>query len=267
MLVLFLVLCDLCTSSFISVPFGWVTNGPGTLLIWIVGQVGLVAGVVSLARAYSARRMDVAETVRLRYAVRGLIVLAVCAAIVVTVAASGAVTEVTNPAAGHSLVLPGVLVLASAAITAIGASAAWRARRRLATVDDTPLGASGREAVMDLLSVAGLGLACAARHLPLPTSIRHPAIASIAPMASRVLRPFDPREHPWRYGSLVALLAGSCVPLLALAVLIIKGQLTGSQLLDLAIISPALITFEATLALSGYALLGRYLGLRRTRTL
>ena len=266
MFVLFLVLCDLCTSSFISVPLGWATDGPGTLLIWIIGQVGLVAGVVSFARVHNARRLDVADTVRLRYAVKGLIVLAVCAAIAVTIAASGAATELTGTAARQSLIWPAALVLVCAAMTATGASAAWRARRRLAAFEDTPLSASGREAATDLLSAAGDGLAWAAHHLRLRTSMRPPATGSMVPVATRALRPFDPQEHPWRYGTLVALLAGSCVPLLALAVLIIKGQLNGAQLLDLAMIAPALIAFEAALALSGYALLGRFLGLRPTRT-
>jgi hypothetical protein len=66
--VLSLVLWDVRTSSFIRVAPGWINDGPGSALQWIVGQVGLVAGIVSLVRARVARRSDTLDSARLRYA-------------------------------------------------------------------------------------------------------------------------------------------------------------------------------------------------------
>lgn len=49
------VLCDMCTSSFVHAA-PWVNDGPGSAPLWIFGQVGLIAGVVSLACARIVRR-------------------------------------------------------------------------------------------------------------------------------------------------------------------------------------------------------------------
>jgi hypothetical protein len=57
-LALLLVLCDLCTSSILNLRLGWVSGGPGTPLLWITGQLGLVAGVMSLARATVPRERN-----------------------------------------------------------------------------------------------------------------------------------------------------------------------------------------------------------------
>ena len=252
-LVLFLVLCDLSTSSLIAAPPGWVSDGPGTLLIWITGQVGLVAGVISLVRARAARGADGVDTMRLRYVVRGLIVLAICAATTIAIAASGVIVALTTSAAHRgSLAVIVALVLVCAIVSAIGAVSAHIAGRRLTAIDSDPLVATGREPLSDLLGALGDGVARAVRRLP------------AAARAARVARRFDPREHPWRYATLIALLAGSLVPVLGLFVLIAKGRLYGSQLADLALSSPALIAFEGGLVLLGYATLGRYLGLRPT---
>ena len=82
----------------------------------------------------------------------------------------------------------------------------------------------------------------------------------------RGLRAFDPQDHPWRFATLIALLAGSAVPALNLAVLILTGRLDDPQLGQLATSAPALITVEVALVLTGYVTLGRSLGLRPTRT-
>jgi hypothetical protein len=264
-LVLFLVLCDLCTSSFLNVRLGWVTDGPGTPLLWITGQVGLVAGVLSLVRARIARRTAGIDTVRLRYAARGYLVLAVSATISVGIAASGAVSELTAPAGNGAVVLlVTVLIAACAAVSLVCGHRALGAERRVAALDKGTPTATGREAIADLFATARDGATYLARQLRMPIS-RRVATADLGRVTMRLLRPFDPREHPWRYATLIALLAGGLVPVLDLVVLAARGQLNASQLGDLAISAPALIAFEASLVLLGYATLGAYLGLRPRR--
>jgi hypothetical protein len=93
-----------------------------------------------------------------------------------------------------------------------------------------------------------------------------PARAAHRPMAWVEDR-LDPAMHEWRFAVVVALAAGVCVPLLALAVLLINGD-PGGLALDQAPMIAAeaslLIAFEGACVLGGYLTLGRFLGLRPT---
>jgi hypothetical protein len=265
-LALLLVLCDLCTSSILNLRLGWVSGGPGTPLLWITGQLGLVAGVMSLARVRIAHQAQGVDTVRLRYAARGLLVLSAAAAFSVGIAVSGLVPALSSNAGQRAPVLLLASVVAACAILTL--VCAWRARsadRGLVALDDTPLAATGREALADLLATLrdGAGYVAGRAHVAVPT-IDTPA--QLRNAAVGLLRRCDPGEHPWRYGLLVALLAGSLVPMLDLTVLALQGKLGGSRLTDLALSAPALILFEATLVLLGFAALGSYLGLRPQHT-
>jgi hypothetical protein len=82
--------------------------------------------------------------------------------------------------------------------------------------------------------------------------------------AASLARRLDPYRHPWRYGLAVALIAGSLVPLLDLAVLLVNGTAGAANLVQLALDAPMLIGAEAAAVLLGYATLGGYLGLRPT---
>lgn len=266
MFLLALVLWDLCTSSFLHVAPGWVNDGPGSASLWILGQVGLVAGAVSLARARIARRVDDTDTIRLRYIVRGLIVLSSCTVLTVAIAAAGVASATTTHSPRHdSWVLLAALTLGCAAVTAISASATWRASQRLAVLDGAAVTSTGREALLDVLTAAGDGVAYVARRVGLPSQFNR-VIAARTRAGLHGLGAFDPQHHPWRFATLIALLAGSAVPALNLAVLTLTGKLDDPQLGQLATSAPALITVEAALVLAGYATLGRYLGLRPTRT-
>jgi hypothetical protein len=107
--------------------------------------------------------------------------------------------------------------------------------------------------------------AWARRHLSLPAFHSLRIRVTPEPAIRNVLSVCDPRAHPWRYASAIALLAGIAVPLLDLVVLAVQARLNGPQLSDLAITAPALIAIEATLVIACYAILGPYLGLRPTR--
>ena len=266
MFLLALVLWDVCTSSLIHVAPGWVNDGPGSASLWILGQVGLVAGAVSLARARIARRAEGMDTIRLHYIVRGLIVLSICTVLTVGIAAAGvASATTTHGARGASWMLLMALTLACAAVTAISASATWRATRRLGALDDAAVTSTGREALFDVLTTAGDVLAYLGRRVGLPSQSNR-VTAARARAGLRRLRAFDPQAHPWRFATLIALLAGSAIPALNLFVLTLTGKLEDPQLGQLAASAPALIAIEAALVLTGYATLGRYLGLRPTRT-
>lgn len=270
MLAACLVLCDVLTSSFLHIAAGPINDGPGSALLWIVGQIALVVGMTSLARARAARRDQGLDTARLRYIARGLIVLAGCSALTLALTAADLVDEITTRGLGHSTtVVIAALTLSLGIITAAGASAAGQAARRLATIDDSPLSATGREPLSDLLDTLGAGVTWTARRLPLPASLKnrrhHRDTAAIGISLRRARLRFDPAAHPWRFGALVALLAGAAVPALDLGVLLLKGD-PHADIGDLATVAPLLSAIEATLVLTGYASLGRFLGLRRTRT-
>jgi len=240
--------------------------------LWIVGQVGLVAGVVSRARARAARRGELLDTIRLRYVVRGLIVLAACSLVTLALAAADVLDEITTSGAiGAPVALIGALTLSVGMITAAGVIAAWQAARRLAAIDQAPLSATGREPLIDLRDTLTDGLAWAAQRLPLSESLTRaillPARWSVAArVLRRVGKRFDPSAHPWRYGALIALLAGTAISFLQLAVLMLKADLQAPHLAQLASAVLLMITIEATLVLAGYATIGRFLGLRRTHT-
>lgn len=234
--------------------------------------MGLVAGIVSLARVRVARRSATLDSARLRYAVRGLTVLATCTAVTVLMAGSGVLIALINPAAHHGLVPLGALILACAAVTTISAASVWQADRRLRALEPPPLTATGREALADLFGLIGEVFVSAGRRVPIAASLTRASSPSWQRAGRRALALFDPREHPWRYGCAVGLLAGAAIPLLDPSVLLVpglglvSGQLNGPNLSDLATTAPALIAIEFGLVLTGYASLGAYLGLRpRTR--
>ncbi|MDQ6777288.1 MAG: hypothetical protein M3071_13960 [Actinomycetota bacterium] len=263
--VLSLVTWEACTSSFIHVAPAWINDGPGSALLWIIGQVGLVAGIVSLARARVARRSATLDAARLRYAVHGLIVLAACSAITVSLAGTGVAIALDGPAARHGQILLAALILACAAITAMSAATVWQAHRRLGALERLPLAATGRAALSDVVGTVSDALAWACRRLPMAASVARVIPSSWGSAARRGLSPFDPREHPWRYACAVGVLAGIAVPILDAVAMAINGQLDGPRLSDLAATAPALIAIEMGLVIAGYAVLGRYLGLRPTR--
>lgn len=271
MLVACLALCDVSTSSFLHVAPGWINDGPGSALLWIIGQIGLVAGVVSLARAHAARREDVLDMARLRYVARGLLVLAGCSALTLTLAAAAVVDEITSGGIGlTAAVAIAALTLSIGVITAAGAIAACQASRRLGTVDNSPLSASGREPLIDLRDTLRDGLAWIAQRLPVSATLRRTAVihrrsSAIGGSLRGVGRRLDPAEHPWRYGALVALLAGAAVPVVDLGVLVLQGAVRAG-IGDLVTVAPLLGAIEAMLVLAGYATLGPFLGLRRAGT-
>lgn len=264
--VLSLLLWDLCTSSLVHVAPGWINDGPGSALLWIIGQAGLVAGTVSLARARVARRRDTFDSARLRYAVRGLAVLAMCTAITVLMTGTGVLIALTSTVARRGQILLAALIVACAALTAISAAGVWQAHRRLAALDREPLTATGQEALSDLADTIADGAGWVGRRVPIAAVLARRILLTCTPAARRAVHPLNPREHPWRYACAIGLLAGAAVPLLEVVVLTVSGRLTGPQLSDLAATAPTLITIEAGLVVAGYAILGGYLGLRPTRT-
>jgi hypothetical protein len=261
LLALALVLWDACTNNFVHTA-GWLADGPGTLVIWLVAQVGVVAGVTSLVWSRAAQPDD--AVVRLRFAVRGLAVLVICCVLTLALVAASLLAE---PAAIGSVVLVAALGVGCGAATAAAAAGAWRAQRRLATVADSARPtATGREVLVSLADAVAAGWLrlqrAVRRHGVRPAPRRH----WVGPWAAHLARALDPSRHPWRYAAAVALLAGLMVPIQGVVVLVAQGRAGASQLGQLALYAPLMVAFEAVLLLAGYATLGRYLGLRRSRT-
>jgi hypothetical protein len=217
------------------------------VVLVVAGQVALVAGAVSVARAHVANRTGAFDATRLRYLLRGHAVVAVCAA----VAAVSLVIDGDVPGAA--------LLLASSA----AALATLRGSRRLDSLDPAPPAATGREALADL----GATVAHIAAALPLPAGglVGGRRLLAAALQRAPWLRDWvDPALRPWRFASVVAIGAGLALPASGAMAIVLRGNFdVAVRSVPLALAATALkISIEASLVLAGYALLGGYLGLR-----
>jgi hypothetical protein len=160
-------------------------GGPGAgLMVVLGGQIALVAGAVSLARAHVAARFGALDELRLRYILRGHTTVAVCAAIVAA-----------------TLLLNGRAPIAAIAI--LGGSIAWalaatlRAGRRLAPFLHSPAAGTAADAIADLAATAADGAAALAVAAPF---LREPLAAARRLVRATCALPLarDPPAGPYR---------------------------------------------------------------------
>jgi hypothetical protein len=224
-------------------PPGIVTWGragfPAGPLAFVFGQVGLVAGALTLVRLFRARATRGPRGVRLALVLRGTLVVTVCAA--VTFACG---VGVVAGAAGAPPLRSLLSLVALGAATLATARMLWRGRHRAsaAGLDAAAAPTAEEDALSDLAAIGAPVLKPLVRRLP------------------RLTAWFNLRAHPWRVASLVALAAGLA---LGLAHGVSEGGPPPPARLPMAVLAGLVLTsIEAGAVLAGFFTLGRYLGLR-----
>jgi hypothetical protein len=200
---------------------------PHGLIDFVLGQVAFVVGVLTLLRGWRAAPDGGPAGVRLALVLRGAFVVIACAAVTVGHDAALAVT-----APGAWLVLAPI----TAALVVTAATVARGYRLAVASCALAPAPGPGDDALADLETVA-------LRLLGTRTPSRGAAWL---------------RAHPWRLAVTVAVLAG-----VALAAAHGIGEGVSARHLRDAIVAGVIIAaIEAAAALTGFAVLGRFLAIR-----
>jgi len=232
-------------------PAPTLAGFPVGLLAFVLAQVAVVAGALTLVRAWRGP-----GGARLVLILRGSLVVICCAACTVACAAiAGAVRG--GPSLGGWIALATIAL--GTAGTAVALAKSWgRARiagaaKRIDTADD---------ALADIEAVTMTALEQLGRRVPgLKRACAHGA--QFVRVVSARLRWLDLRRHPWRFAVAVALSAGLAG---AVGHGLTEGGIPTHHLLR-ALLGGAIITaIEAAAALLGFALLGNYLGIRRRTT-
>jgi hypothetical protein len=252
-----IVCSDLVTSDFTRISAPWLSDGPGTLVIWVVGQVALVAGAVTVIRA-TAYTLGKAATAQL-YIVHGMFVVTVCAALALGVGAAGVLTGPGNIGAERVL-----FVIAAGGAGMAAVTAAFRLNRTVeACLRSLGISELPDSTIAEDVYAAAVRLGFAARsRLPAAAPLLRAIARCLTRCGALVLGhapwladSLDTRRHPWRFAFL------ALTPLAALTVLygIVHGLIVGSPA---SVAGPvSLAAFECALAVTGYAALGRYLAL------
>jgi hypothetical protein len=218
---------------------------PADAIAWFAAQIAATCAALTAARALRHRRDAALPAGKLRYMNRGAAVAV--GAVLVSVGAD-AVAAVAAPAAGAGgttrlLLLAAVAAVGAIAVGGLGAVARATVRTRaLARLDDRP--ADDDDILDDVLALAG-----AVERMPL---------AARGLTGARRLAPAL-RAHPWRLGALTALAAGL---VLTATHLVAEGPPTDGALVALAV-AGIIVGIEGAAVLVCFAVLGRFLGLRR----
>jgi hypothetical protein len=212
---------------------------PSALVGFVFGQVALVAGAVTFVRAWCIEGGPYGW--RLALVLRGSLVVLACAVIGIGTGVGIGTGGVRGWAALAALSPASVLTSATA----------LRSRRKALAVSGSLDAAGAQDILVDVQRAAMLALERGARRVP--TLRRAVRLVEIVPWG-------DLRRHPWRFGVAVSAAAGVA---LAVGHGLTEGGLPPVRHLPLALLGGTLLfAIEALAALLGFALLGRYLGLR-----
>lgn len=215
----------------------FVTTFPSGVVAFMLGQVALVAGLLTFARGLTGARVALV--------VRGSAVVLACATVAVVY---GTGRAIAMDAGCVPLALLALTTAATGVTAARGVGKARTASLSLATPEQP-------DALGDIWAAA----VAASEWARLP---RAASLVRTLPAAfeRRVpwIRELDLRRHPWRFAIAVSVAAGLAT---AIGHGVIEGPTTSHLLRQIgagAVIAGA----EALASLTGFALLGRYLGLR-----
>jgi hypothetical protein len=254
---------DLATTDFAHLTASWLSDGPGTVFTWIVAQVALVAGAVTVIRAiaHSVSRTGISQL----FIVRGMLVVIICAALALAVDAAGAIGgPLKLGVAGVALVIAAL----AASLTA-AAAAMILARRTAACLRSLGIGPEPDTTIIDDIRAAATRVSGATQRLAPATTpllrgltrITDACVITISRRAPWLAGWLDVRRHSWRF----AVLAMAPLGILTFVYGVVQGLLTGA--FDAGVATMAypleLTAIECGLALTGYAMLGRYLALRQ----
>jgi hypothetical protein len=240
---------------------------PAGLVMFVLAQVALVAGGLTLVRAWGAASEGGPRGPRLFLILRGGLVVVACAAGAMTYGIADALTTSAGPHGTLTAWLGLAGVALGATATAATLAKGWRGASvaGMASLAGSPEDA---DALADFRAVAVLMLTRLQRRAPMLDAIVGHA-AALPPACSVVAQPralhdsawLDLRRHPWRCALTVATLAG-----VALAGWHALVEGVNVPHLPGAVLAAALIaTIEALAALLGFAVLGRFLGIRSPR--
>jgi hypothetical protein len=241
---------------------------PEGLVAFVLAQVAIVAGGLTVVRAWRAAPFGGPRGPRLALVLRGAVVVLCCAGGTV---AAATVDGLTSGASGWhagawlSLAAIGIGV----AVTAATVSRSWRRAVAAGTSDPSPSAPAADDVLADIQAVVVLALAQLARRLPRLRRLLTPVAWSVQTLpgelacrAPRLAAWLDLRHHPWRFAVSVASAAGLAF---AAGHGLAEGGVSLANLLS-GLLGGALIAgVEALAALLGFAVLGRLLGIR-TRT-
>jgi hypothetical protein len=231
---------------------------PAAVIPFVLSQVAVVAGALTLVRWWRAAPEGGPKGARLVLILRGASVVVACAT--ASVAWDAVAGRGLTPAAWTILAGIG----ATAAVTAVMLRRSWR----LAAAAGVAYGPEDDDALADIQAVAMRAMVAAGRHVPAlrPPLDRAARLASALPTeaarrAPRLSRWLDLRTHPWRFALTAASLAG-----LALAAGHGLSEGVAPRHITGAVVAGVLIAgIEALAALIGFAVLGRFLGIRGRR--
>ena len=261
--------------------FPWTDSVfPTSFTAFVLVQVAVVAGALSLVRAWRPGLTGRPRGARLALVCRGAVVVVCCVAVTVLIGAADALNSSSRSATAW-------LALAGLAAGVAGTCATLVRSRRLARGPAGTRGLAadpggsptigGHEAdpaglvadpLSDLHAGAMLVLARLQRRLPFGRGVVSAAErglrtlpARLAARAPRLCSWLHPTRHPWRFAIAVSSAAGLA---LATAHGVAEGVSTHHPLAP--VFAGGLIaTIEALSALAGFAVLGRFLGLRPRR--
>ncbi|HZU40276.1 MAG TPA: permease prefix domain 1-containing protein [Solirubrobacteraceae bacterium] len=241
-------------------PFGGL---PVAALAFVLGQVGVVAGALTVLRGWRLRETGPERLVRLTLLVRGADVVLACLGGIMLCELPGVVASISHwtvPVLIPRLLAAGALVPVALAVLR------GRRRAQLAGLPAPQAGDSASDPVAELAGATRLALERATRRLP---ALRGPAaelrrLLEVIPAyarrrAPRLTRWLDLRRHPWRFALTSALGAGL---LLAGGHAFAEGPPTAHVALRALVASVLIAGFEGGALLLGFATLGRFLGLR-----
>ena len=247
----------------------------GELSAFVLGQVALVAGGLTLVRAWRAAPVGGLRGPRLGLVLRGALVVVGCAAAMVAYETADVLARAFAgfggwPAAALLPLAGLALGLGVTAATLVRSSRLARAARAAGAAIGRPSDEltfdSYPDPLVDLRAVGVLAFERLERRMPALRGVaRHleglvrALPAQLTDRAPRVAGWLALRHHPWRFAVSVAITAG-----LALAVghAFSEGGLSAADLRGELLGAGLLVTIEAVAALMGFAVLGRFLGIR-----
>ncbi len=255
-------------------PYGAFPSG---LVAFVLAQVALVAGGLTLVRAWRAAPAGGPRGPRLALVLRGAVVVTCCAAGAVAYGTADAVARASSASSGWTPVA--WLSLASLALgvaaTAATLSRCWRlataARAAGAAISQqSAFATSGAhpDALADLQGVGALALERLQRRMPTLRGVLGRLAARVQALpaeltcrAPRLAGWLDLRRHPWRFAVSVATVAGLA---LAGGHALAEG-VSARHLLGALLVAALIATIETVAALLGFAVLGRFLRIRPPR--
>lgn len=234
---------------------------PGSLVNFVLGQVALVAGALALVRAWSAAPTGGPRGARLRFLLRSGTVVVCCAG-------ATTATAMITVTSGRSSWTPIGWTALGCLMFGVAASSVRLFRcRRVAIV--AAVGPTDNEraadALADLQALASVAVTSLSRRVPALrqplralVELAHALTAAISERAPRVGSWLDLRGHPRRFALSVSTAAGLAIAATHAVLEGISPHHVVGALLGAAVI----VAIETLAALTGFALLGEFLGIR-----